>query len=204
MKNQISIKKIIIDFIYIREQLRELFSDKKEYQPIIDFLHTKNYLDEELDLPYPKLKEVEAETGLKPYVLRKLLLEMHDQIFNYTGNYNLNFNKVLYHFYIKYFDSVCYFTVGKLEHLPRIGESMSLPFVSAKINLTWFYVEDIRHEFECNTQNVYLTLKVGQYNEYWRFMKDRAHELKVIPWDDFYSLSESELKSKIYSKTPYR
>ena len=204
MKDQISIKRIIIDFIYIREQLKELFKDKKEYQPIIDFLHAKDYLDEELDIPFPKLKEVEAEIGLKPYVLRKLLLEMHKQIFNYTGNYNLSFNKVLYHFYIKYFDSTCYFTVDKLEHLPRIGESMSLPFVSAKIDLNWFYVEDVKHEFENDTQNVYLTLKVGHYNEYWRFIKDKAIELNEVGLGELYSLSESQLKDKIYSRNPYR
>lgn len=204
MKNQISIKKIVIDFIYIREQLKVLFKDKKEYQPIIDFLHSKNYLDDEMDLPFPKLREIETEIGLKPSVLRKLLLEMHNQIFNYTGNYNLNFNKVLYQFYIKYFDSTCYFTVDKLEHLPRIGESMSLPFISAKIGLNWFYVEDVRHEFENDTQNIYLTLSVGQYNEYWRFMKDRAIELKEIGLGELFNLSESQLKSKIYSRNPYR
>lgn len=204
MSNQISVKRIVIDFIYIREQLKELFKDKKEYQPIIDFLHAKDYLDDELDLPYPKLKEVEVETGLKPHVLRKLLLEMHNQIFDYTGKYKLSFSKVLYHFYIKYFDSSCYFTVDKLEHLPRIGESMSLPFVSAQISLNWFYVEDVRHEFESNTQNIYLTLKVGQYNEYWRFMKDKAIELNEIGLRELYSLSESELKRRIYTKNPHR
>lgn len=204
MENQVSIKRIVIDFIYIREQLKELFKDKKEYKPIIDFLLKKDYLNDELDIPFPKLKEVEAETGLKPYVLRKLLLEMHNQIFNYIDNFKLSFNKVLYHFNIKYFDSSCYFTLDKLEHLPRIGESISLPFVSAKISLDLFYVEDVRHEFENYTQNIYLTLKVGQYNEYWRFMKDRAHELNEIPWQEFYSLTESQLKSKIYSKNPYR
>lgn len=204
MKNQIAIKKIIIDFIYIREQLKVLFKDKKEYQPIIEFLYAKDYLNEELDIPYPKLKEVETETGYKPNVLRKLLLEMHHQIFNYTGNYKLSFNKTLYHFYIEYLGSYCYFTVDKLKHLPRIGDSIGLPFISAKIDINWFYVEDIKHEFESDVQNIHITLSVGQYNEYWRYMKDRAKELKQIPWEEFGKLSEFELKRKIYAKNPYR
>jgi hypothetical protein len=41
MENQVSVKRIIIDFIYIREQLKELFRDKKEYELIIDFLLKK-------------------------------------------------------------------------------------------------------------------------------------------------------------------
>ena len=45
MENQVSIKRIVIDFIYIREQLKELFKDKKEYKPIIDFLLKKDYLN---------------------------------------------------------------------------------------------------------------------------------------------------------------
>lgn len=56
MKTPISIKRIVIDFMYIREQLKEFFRDKKEYQPIIEFLHAKDYLDEELDIPFPKIK----------------------------------------------------------------------------------------------------------------------------------------------------
>lgn len=204
MKNQVSVKKIIIDFIYIKDQLKILFSDKKQYKTIIDFLHAKDYLDDNLDLPFPKLKEIETEIGIKPHILRKLLLEMHNQIFDFTGHYKLSFNKVLYHFYIKYYDRTCYFTLDKLEHLPRIGDSVSLPFVSAIIDLNWFYVEDVKHEFENNTQNIYLTLSVGQYNEYWRFMKDRAIELKEIGFGELYSLNETQLKNKIYTKNHYR
>ena len=56
MENQVSVKRIIIDFIYIREQLKELFKDRKEYELIIDFLLKKDYLNDELDIPFPKLK----------------------------------------------------------------------------------------------------------------------------------------------------
>ncbi|KGO89000.1 hypothetical protein [Flavobacterium suncheonense] len=204
MKTPISIKRIVIDFMYIREQLKEFFKDKKEYQPIIEFLHAKDYLDEEQDIPFPKLKDVELETGLKPHTLRKLLLEMHGQIFNYTGCYKLSFKKVLYHFHIKFYDKLCYFTMGHLEHLPRVGEGISLPFVTASLDISYFYVEDIRHEFDGVTQNIYFILGIGQYNQYWQFMKDRAIELKEVSYQDMINLSELDLKRKIYSKNPYR
>lgn len=83
MKTQVSIKQIIIDFIYIGNQLKELFKDRKEYQSIIEFILAKDYLNEDLNIPYPKLKDVEAATGLKSHILRKLLLKMHTEIFTY-------------------------------------------------------------------------------------------------------------------------
>lgn len=43
MNDTPSIKQIIIDFIYIREQLKILFKDKTEYQPIVDFILAKDY-----------------------------------------------------------------------------------------------------------------------------------------------------------------
>lgn len=66
MKNQVSVKQIVIDFIYLKEQLRELFQEKKEYEPIVEFLLAKDYLDDDLDLPFPKMKDVGEGSGFKP------------------------------------------------------------------------------------------------------------------------------------------
>ena len=204
MNAKVSTKQIIIDFIYIGDQLKELFKDKKEYQSIIEFILAEDYLNEDLNIPYPKLKDAEVATGLKLHILRKLLLKMHSEIFTYERKLNLSFKKVLYHFYISYFDYSCQFTVDYLTHLPRIGDSISLPFVSALIPINYFYVNDIKHELENNTQIVTITLKVGSLNEYFRYMKDRALELREISFTDSYDLSEDEIKKIIYSKSNYR
>ena len=204
MKTQVSVKQIIIDFIYIGNQLKELFKDRKEYQSIIEFILAEDYLNEDLDIPYPKLKDAEVATGLKSYILRKLLLKMHSEIFTYERKLNLSFKNVLYHFYISYFDYRCQFTVDYLTHLPRIGDSISVPFASASIPINYFYVEDIKHELENNTQIVIITLKVGSFSEYFRYMKDRALELGEISFNDNYDLREDEIKKIIYSKSHYR
>ena len=203
METQVSIKQIIKDFIYISKQLKCLFKDREEFQSIIDFILAKDYLDDNLDIPFPKLKEVEANTGLKSHTLRKLLLKMHSEIFTYERKLNLSFKNVLYHFYISYFDYRCQFTVDHLSHIPRVGDSISLPFVSALIPINYFYVEDIKHELENNTQIVIITLKVGSFNEYFRYMKDRALELGEISFTDTYKLREDEIKKIIYSRSPY-
>ena len=63
------------------------------------------------------MKEVEEATGLKTHILRKLLSKMHSEIFTYERKLNLSFKKVLYHFYITYFEHRCQFTVDDLTHL---------------------------------------------------------------------------------------
>jgi hypothetical protein len=204
MKTQVSIKQIIVDFIFIGNQLKEFFKDRKEYLPIIEFITADNYLDEELQIPFPKMKDVEAATGLKTHVLRKFLLQMHSEIFTYERKLNLSFKNVIYHFHISYFNHHCQFTADYLTHLPRIGDSMSLPFVSALIPLNYFYVEDIRHELENNTQIIIISLKVGRHSEYFSYMKDRALELREISFRESFELSEDEIKKVIYSKSHYR
>lgn len=204
MKTQVSIKQIIIDFIFIGNQLKEFFKDRKEYLPIIEFINAENYLDEDLQIPYPKIKDVETATGLKTHTLRKFLLQMHSEIFTYERKLNLSFKNIIYHFYISYFDYRCQFTVDYLTHLPRIGDSMSLPFVSALIPINYFYVQDIKHELENNTQIIIITLKVGSHSEYYSYMKDRALELGEISFRDSYELSEDKIKEIIYSKSHYR
>lgn len=201
MKSQVSAKQIVIDFIYINSQLKDLFKDNNEYHPIIKFLCDKDYLDDELDIPFPKLKDVEEATGIKSHTLRKLLLKMHSEVFNSESKVNLNFIKVTYRFYMKFYDQSCYFEVDHLPHLPRIGEKINLPFTKSCIDINSFYIENIIHELINDTQVISLWLKVGNYNEYWRFMKDRAIELREIGFKELYDLEEEALKQKIYSNS---
>ena len=70
MNDTPSIKQILIDFIYIREQLKILFKDKIEYQPIVDFIHSKDYFDDDLEIPFPRMKDIEEATGLKSHMLK--------------------------------------------------------------------------------------------------------------------------------------
>lgn len=204
MNAQVSIKEIIKDFIYIGSQLKELFKGREEFQPIIDFLIAKDYFDEDLDLPYPKFKDLELGTGIKTHMLRKHLTKMHSEIFTYERKLNLSFRKVIYHFYITYYNHSCQFSVDHLTHLPKVGDTINLPFVSALIPINYFYVENIMHQFENNTQVIIITLKVGQYNKYYKFMKDKALELGDLSFSETYDLSESEIKKIIYARTPFR
>lgn len=123
---------------------------------------------------------------------------MHNQIFGFTNNLKLSFNKVINHFTIDYFRKNCYFIMDKLEHLARVGENISLPFVKAITNINWFYVEEIQHEFQATTQNIHITLKVGSHNSFWHFRKGQAVELDEVGFRDSLDLSDSQLKKKVY------
>ena len=123
---------------------------------------------------------------------------MHNQIFGFTNNLKLSFNKVINHFTIDYFRKNCYFIMDKLEHLARVGENISLPFVKAIINTNWFYVEEIQHEFQDTTQNIHITLKVGSHNSFWHCIKDQAVELNEAGFRDSLNLSDFHLKKKVY------
>lgn len=201
MKPEISVKHIVIDLIYLSNQLKDLYKGNSEYLPIIDFLYDKDYLNDELDIPFPKLKDLEEATGIKPHILRKLLLKMHNEVFNSESKVTLNFTKVLYRFYMKFYNQSCYFEVDHLPHLPRIGENINLPFTKSCIDINSFYVENIIHELINDTQVISLWLKVGNYNEYWRFMKDRAIELRELGFKELHEFEEDVLKQKIYSNS---
>lgn len=205
METQVSIKHLLIDFIYLRNQLNVLFKERKEYQAIIEFITAKDYLDDELDLPFPKLKELEEATKIKMHTLRKLLLKMHSEIFTYDAKYSLSYKKVIYHFHVSFLNNYsCQFTVNHLVHLPKVGETISLPFIKATLPVNYFHVEDIKHELENDTQIITITVKSGSYSEYYNFMKDRALELGEIHFTVMYKLREDEIKKIIYTRSPYR
>lgn len=71
----------------------------------------KDYLNDDLDITFSKVKDIEEATGLKTHTLRKLLLEMHEQISGFANVKSLDFKKVLYHFNIYYYGSSCSFTI---------------------------------------------------------------------------------------------
>lgn len=205
MQTQVSVKHLLLDFIYLGNQLKVLFKEREEYHAIIEFVTAKDYLDDELDIPLPRMKELEEATKIKMHTLRKLLLKMHSEIFNFDGRYSLSYKKVIYHFHVSFLDNYrCQFTVDHLVHLPKVGEQISLPFIKASLPVNYFHVENINHELENDIQIITITVKSGSYSEYYNFMKDRALELGEISFIQIYKLREDEIKKIIYTKAPYR
>ena len=196
MEHQISIKQVLVDLISIMPQIVNEFSDNEKYKTLIDFLSTKDYYNDE-DLPYPTLKQIEAETGIKSYHLRKQLKEIYDKLFDYEYDYVFNFDDAIIMFHAEYFKRYATIKCNNLKNLPRIGENITLPFFRAKIGTDYFYVDDIRHHFESNKQIIEVQLKGGYFNSYWYYRKHKAFELGEIGIMESFNLYEHQMKERL-------
>jgi len=194
MEQKISVKQILVDLISIMPQIVKDFKNKERYTQLIEFLSAKDYFNDE-DQPYPTLKEIEAETGLKTYHIRKQLKEIYDQIFKYE--YTFDFNQAEIFFYVEYFKRYASVKCNNLTYLPKIGEHIIFSFLKAKVGTNYFYVEDIKHHFEDSKQIIILFLKGGFYNKYWHYRKHKAIELGEIGYREISELHDYELKRRL-------
>lgn len=99
MRENLSTKQILIDLLSIKNHVKKLFENQIEFNALVTFLCEKDYYNDD-DIPYPTLKEVEAGTGLNSTQLRKQLLRIYENLFNYDSIYNLEFNETEYVFYL--------------------------------------------------------------------------------------------------------
>lgn len=196
MNQRISIKRIIIDLLFIKEQVLKHFKDDEKYQVLLNFITAKDYLDDN-DIPIPTFKEIEKQTGIKMYHIRKQLLEIYEELFDEEKEYVFSFNQCEINLIIKYRNKFTNVKCISLNHIPRIGENIDLPFVKAKVGCDFFYVNDIRHNFYDKKQTIDIYLKCGIYNSYWHNRLHEAKEKRELSLNDFYDLSDYQLKRKL-------
>lgn len=196
MKFRFSLKRAIIDILYIKDQVYQVFKNEERYRVLLDFLMEKDYLSDE-NYPFPTYKEIELQTGIKTYEIRKRLTELYDKIFDYNTGLNLDFRQVEIYFTLEYFKNYASFQCKELTYIPRVGDNIEVPFLKAKINTDYFYVQDVRHCFEGYKQIINIRLKSGSFNSYWYFRKHEAIEKKELGFNDFYDLNDYRLKDKL-------
>jgi hypothetical protein len=194
LKENLSPKHILVDLLSIQCQLPDFFKNDEQYKPIIDFLNSKDYYNDP-DIPYPTLKEAEKETGLSATKLRKYTVEMYNRIFDFESNDCLKFPKAEYSFYMKHYDLHAQFTLKHLNHIPRVGEELSL--VKEKMNTSHFYVDNVYHDFDNDVQRVSIWLKGGSYNSWWKLRKDEALQKREISPLDQYTMHEYQIKEQL-------
>ena len=101
------------------------------------------------------------------------------------------------HFFLKYFESYQSIICRNLGYLPRVGEELELPFVNAGVNTSYFYVDSITPCLEEGKQMIYIYLKSGSFNSYWRLRRDEAEMKREFSFDDIKKLDDYELKKKL-------
>lgn len=188
---------IINDIYSMREFAKKLLKRGKDYDELLNFLFAIEE-DEDGYTNQPSMKEIQAKLK-KPYsTIRKHLneiysdLEKHDQL-----GIEFPIKKVEYVFEMVYFQNRGYFTINDLPAVPRIGESVRIPFLREKIGSDWFYVESIAHYLGDTTQTVNISLKPGSPNHYLRIAKDEALLKGRITYEEYYKADDYEIREKL-------
>lgn len=83
---------------------------------------------------------------------------------------------------------------SNLTHIPRKGEVVQLPFFKEKTGADYYHVDEVYHELSDNRHQIYISLKTGSYNSYWRLRKDQAEATGEISMQDAIMKREFELK----------
>ena len=196
MQQRISTKRIIYNLLNVKDQVLEHFKGEERYQKLLIYLTEKDYLNDN-NISLPTFKEIEQHTGIKTYHIRKQLNDMYAELFDMEKDFQFNFNKCVIYFNIKYLDNYTAIKCKNLTHLPRIGENIDLPFVKAKVGCDFFYVDDIRHGFNEKKQTIDIFLKCGMFNSFWHHRLHEAKEKRELPFQEFYELSDYELKKRL-------
>ena len=196
MELKLSIKRVLLDILSIKQQVFDAFKDRKDYRELLLFLMEKDYYEDE-ELPIPTLKEMESILGLKIQQLRKMLKNIYYEFYSYEKNYTMNFNTTVIEFHLDYFKRYATFKCEKLTYLPKIGENITIPFLQATVGTDYFYVNDIRHTFDGTKQTIDIFLKGGLYNAYWYYRKHKAYELGELGLGTDYTLYEYQIKQQL-------
>ncbi|MEJ8802828.1 hypothetical protein [Pontibacter sp. H249] len=194
-----STKDMLMDISSMRSKAIRLTVNGKAYSVLLkDILARDLFYDDEA--PMPSLKDLSAATGLQYGKIRKYVEEIyHDLVLDYEARPVFSFTKVRYEFLIRGWRKGKFMSLeaDQLPVVPRVGEEVSVPFFSAYMRASHFFVEEINHYFDEETQVVKLWLRPGSYNTYWRFRKDKAKEEYEVGFMDFFELEEHELKRKL-------
>ena len=140
--DKFSYKFAVIDLIYLQVQVEKLIKKYPKYSLIGKSICSEDYFDENSDTPFPTMTSISRDTGLKYNMVRKSIKEIHDLIFADDEN-NLIFPKVKYRFCFSFLESHFYFTLYNLAVLPRVGENIHIPFFKARLDMQYFYVEEV-------------------------------------------------------------
>ncbi|WP_204345541.1 hypothetical protein [Psychroserpens algicola] len=196
MKRRFSIKRAFLDLLFIKVQLKDLFSKNDKYKQLIEFMLSKDFIDSDEYLP--SLKQIGIELNIKPYTLSKLIKDLYNEVFDLEKENYLEFNKPEIYFDLNYFENDRgYFLCKNLAYIPRVGENIDIPFLKAQVGTDYFYVDSIRHSLDTNVQRIFISLKSGLYNKYFHYEKYKAYEQGRIDSSDLFYKHDLSIKKKM-------
>ncbi len=112
-----------------------------------------------------------------------------------------NGGKYLYRFSFSYLSYYYYSFFHLWLDVPlNLFECFDFPFIYAKINCGYFWIENIGHEHEYGKSITAINLNGGYPNLYRSLLLAKAQFTNEITFDDMINLSEYQIEEKIAGK----
>jgi hypothetical protein len=196
---------MIRDIQSMKSYAMKFLQKGKEYDQLLSYLLKDDFCGE--DSHMPDIKGITKELKLNYSKFKRLLNLIYEEI---IADYDhiFEFNEVEYVLAFENYHNrekkIKTITVKSFPFLPRIGESVELPYFNEYLGTTCFFVEKIHHQMMDNKLCIFISLKGGFYNLYWHWRKDEAELKHELPVMDFFRLEDWELKKELGVTKPVR
>ncbi len=154
---------------------RYLYNKGKAYQTLLEEIMTYDYYNEDAEYP-TQGKVITKRLGISAGKYKKwlqaiaddleYLLRMESDILDLSQSYECCFS-------IQGFrDRVDSFNC-RLAHIPKVGESINLPFLRFQFEHPHFYVERISHEITDRKHTILIFLNTNNLNRYTQWITEK-------------------------------
>ncbi|XWW47895.1 hypothetical protein JYG30_10830 [Fibrella sp. USSR17] len=194
-KKSLITRSVLLSLSQARPALAKLKGQGKEYEPLIDVICAIGE-----DNPIPSSKDLQARFAITTNKLRKWIETISEDFLSsiLVEVSTLQFTKLEH--------TVCLYGLNKeflsfacqLPATPRIGESISIPFVKAFIDgSSLFSVYDIDYELLDSTMKVTIWARYGDYNKHIEYLKDKAYFEKRLGKLAQLDMTEYEIEKEL-------
>ncbi len=180
--------------IYSKKLL--LNEDEKPYTNFLKWLIEKDFYKNRKSKI--TIQKIGAEYQTNTSKITKWIKEIYDQILelNYENAELFQENPIKVFLTIHHFDNLCFFYLF-LSVLPREYETISIPFLRAKLGTSTFWVKQVEYEVYENKISINLTLDGASLNKFRELSIDKALFQEKIGIMDLYYKHSFELDNII-------
>lgn len=198
MEHKLSPKGMILDICSMRSRAKKLLRLNPEYSNLLKVLTAKDYYNDE-DLSIPSLKELAETANISYSVARRHLDKLYDDLCSYGLHEKVpfDFKRTEVRFGINGLYENVTFLASELGYIPRKGEVVQVRFFKEKTGTDYFHVDEIYHELSDNKHQIYISLRTGSYNSFWKLRRDQAEATGEISMHDAIMKRDFELKEQL-------
>lgn len=197
MEHKRSTKGMILDISSMRSRAIRLLDKKNDYNDLLEALTNVDYYNDDIGLP--SVKELSEKTRIDYNKIRKQIRSIYDDLCNGDLDQEIpfEFKEMEIQFSLQGIYQSQYFSTSYLSVIPRIGDTIEVPFFKELIGTSYFHVANITHRFSDQKQEIFIQLETGSYNSYWKLRKDRALMTREISLQDYFIKNDYELQELI-------